>query len=251
MRAQLTVLTLLLSSLALAQGVGPTPPDAARVADRLDELWKTRDEAASVEGSNDAIRSGVLAFPGDYEVLWRAARFRWWQADGEGDEKRKRMVAKAGWDYARRAEEARADGPEAKYYLALNIGAYSQAVGVINAIAEGLEGRFVDSLDFAIAHQEQFDRAGGHTAKGRYYWELPWIKRDLKKSRAELEKGIALHPEHLRNFYYLAQTLEKDGDRAGARAALAKVLDGPDAYDPPEARRIKAWARALSAQLER
>jgi len=250
MRSLLLIGLLTVPCLALADDAAVPAPDAAAVAARLDELWKTRDEEASVKGTNDAIREGVQAFPTSYEILWRASRFRWWQADGEAAELRKRMVAKEGWNYANRALEARADGPEGKYYFALSIGAYSQAVGVLVAIGEGLEGRFVDALDFAIAHQEGFDRAGGHTAKGRYWWELPWIKRDLKKSRAEIEKGLALHPEHLRNYYYLAQTLERDGDKAGARAALDKALNGSEAYDPPEARRIKAWAKAYAAELK-
>jgi tetratricopeptide (TPR) repeat protein len=247
-RGLLAVLPLL-PAMVLGQDAGAPSPDAATSVARLDELWKTRDDPASIAGINDAIRMGVRSFPTDYQILWRASRFRWWEADGEAKEIRKRMVAKEGWNYANRALEARPDGAEGKYYLALSIGAYSQAVGVLNAIAEGLEGRFVDALDFAIAHQEDFDRAGGHTAKGRYYWELPWIKRDLKKSKAELEKSLALHPEHLRNYYYLAQTLQKDGDKAGARAALDKALTGPDTYDPPEARRVKAWASAIASEL--
>ena len=248
MRALL--LTCLLTVPAVASAEDPGMPDAASYVARLDELWKTRDEEASVKATNDAIREGVRAFPTDYQILWRASRFRWWEADGEAAEKRKRMVAKEGWNYANRALEAKAGGTEAKYYLALSIGAYSQAVGVLKAISEGLEGTFVEALDYAIAHDEGFDRAGGHTAKGRYWWELPWIKRDLKKSKAEIEKGLALHPEHLRNYYYLAQTLEKDGDKAGARAALEKALSGADAYDPPEARRVKAWARAYQGELK-
>jgi tetratricopeptide (TPR) repeat protein len=249
MRALVLVALLSIPLASLAEDAAGPPATAAFYAARLDELWKTRDEPASIQGINDAIKLGLRSFPTDYEVLWRASRFRWWEADGKTDELRKRMVAKEGWNYATRALEAKPDGAEGKYYLALSIGAYSQAVGVINAIAEGLEGRFVESLDYATTHNEDFDRAGGHTAKGRYWWELPWIKRDLKKSKLEIEKSIAVHPEHLRNYYYLAQTLQKDGDKAAARAVLEKALTGPDSYDPPEARRVKAWAQALAPEL--
>ena len=190
------------------------------------------------------------AFPSGYEILWRAARIRWWVADGLTEEKLKKQVAKEGWNYAKRAVEAKPQGPEGKYYTALSIGAYSQAVGILKALSEGLEGQFVENLDFSIKNNESFDRFGGHTAKGRYHWELPWPKRDLGKSKAELQKSIDKHPEHLRNYYFLAATLLKDGDAKGAKVANDKALNGSDAYDPPEARRVKAWAKAQGALID-
>lgn len=223
--------------------------DAASYVAKLDELWKTRDEEASLESADKVIRDGLKAFPDDYALLWRAARQRWWVADGTAAEKRKRQLAREGWNYAERAVKVKADGAEAKYYLALSIGAYSQAVGILKALSEGLEGKFNENLDYAMKHNEAFDRYGAHTAKGRYYWELPWPRRDLGKSKAELQKSIDKHPEHLRNYLYLAETLLKDGDAKAAKAAIDRVLAGSEAYDPPEARRVKAWARPLAEKI--
>lgn len=246
---RLALLFVALSSFAaLAQDAAP-PPDAASFASRLDELWKTRDTAEAIKDSDAQIREGLKAFPADYELLWRAARVRWWVADGLTDEKLKRQIAKEGWNYAKRAVEAKPQGAEGRYYTALNIGAYSQAVGILKALSEGLEGQFVENLDFAIKNNEPFDRSGGHTAKGRYHWELPWPRRDLGKSKAELQKSIDQHPEHLRNYLYLADTLLKDGDAKGAKAQLDKVLTGSDAYDPAEAKRVKAWAKPLAEKI--
>ena len=155
--------------------------------------------------------------------------------------------------------KAKADGAEGKYYVALSIGAYSQSVGILKALSEGLEGQFVENLDYAMKNNEAFDRHGAHTAKGRYYWELPWPKRDLAKSKAELQQSIAQHPEHLRNYLYLAETLLKDGDAKGAKVAIDKVLTGPDdvrsARGPPgeevgQARRGEDRRRAQVAVLE-
>jgi hypothetical protein len=255
----------LVSSLAFAQGGSEAPapappappegpadqkPDAQSFVSTLEACWKTRDDEASIKRCNDAIREGAKAFPTNYEILWRAARFRWWTADGSTDEKLKRTIAKEGWNYASRAATANPGGPEAKYYVACNIGAYSQAVGILKALSEGLEGQFVENLDFAIKNNEAFDRAGGRTAKGRYYWELPWPKRNLKKSKEELQKGIDQHPEHLRNYLFLAETLLKDGDAKGAKVQVDKVLAGDETYDPPEARRIKRWAKPLSETIK-
>lgn len=235
------------SLVAFAQDAAP---DAASFVARLDEAWKTRDTAESLKASDDAIREGLKAFPSDYEILWRAARIRWWVADGITEERLKKQTAKEGWNFAKRAVEAKQTGAEGKYYTAINIGAYSQAVGILKALGEGLEGQFVENLDYAIKNNERFDRSGGHTAKGRYWWELPWPKRDLAKSKAELQKSIDTNPEHLRNYYFLADTLLKDGDAKGAKVAIDKVLSGSDAYDPAEAKRVKAWARTLAAKID-
>ncbi len=234
-----------------AQSPDAPPADAAAVVATLDQHWTTRDEGASVAAINAAIRDGLKAFPDDYAILWRAARFRWWQADGETNEKTKRMVAKEGWNYAKRAVDAKPTGAEAKYYVALSIGAYSQAVGILKALTDGLEGQFVENLEFALKNNEAFDRCGGRRAKGRYYWELPWPKRDLKKSKEELAKAVAASPEHLRNYYYLAQTLIKDGDAKGAKEQIDKVLNGASDFDPPEARRVKAWAQPVAEEIQR
>lgn len=260
MRTRMLLGALLLSLSAQAQEAAPPPAeapapaaaaDAASFVATLEELWKTRDTAATAKATDEAIRDGLKAFPSDYELLWRAARYRWWVADGTTDEKLKKQIAKEGWNFAKRAVEAKGTGSEGKYFVALNIGAYSQAVGILKALGEGLEGQFVDNLEASLKLNEAFDRYGGRTAKGRYHWELPWPKRDLAKSKVELQKSIDKHPEHLRNYYYLAATLLKDGDAKAARASIDKALNGADAYDPPEARRVKAWSKAFAAEIDK
>ncbi len=248
----LFVCLLALSSVALAEEPAAAPAPAAAAdgpAAKLDSCWVTRDDEASIAACNAAIKDGNATAPKDYAFLWKAARFRWWTADGTTDEKEKRKVAKQGWEYAERALEVNPTGPEGKYYVALNIGAYSQAVGILKAIGDGLEGKFNDNLDYAIKNNEAFDRYGARRAKGRYYWELPWPKRDLKKSKEELQRAIDKSPEHLRNQYFLADTLLKDGDARGAKVAIDKVLTGDGSWDPPEARRVKAWAKSLNETI--
>ncbi len=248
MRSALALLVLV-PSVVLAQ-----PSSAADVASRLEDLWKTRDDPASMKATDEAITEGLKAFPEDFEILWRAARYRWWVADGATDERLKKQVAKEGWSLAERAVKANPGAAQGHFYVAVNIGAYSQAVGILKALGEGLEGKFNEQLELARQANEQFDRSGPRNAKGRYYWELPWPKRDLARSRAELKVVTERHPEHLRSWLYLAETELKDGNPKEARAALDKVLAGGEWYDPPEARRMKKWAgpiaEAIAAQLK-
>ncbi len=256
------VVWLCVASSAWAQDAGqgaaeaaapPAPPVVAEASpvEKLDTLWKTRDEEASLKDGDATIRAALKDKGEDYAVLWRAARLRWWVADGAKNEKLKKQIAKEGWLFAERALKVNGSGAEAKYYLALNIGAYSQAVGILTALGEGLEGKFLENLDFAIKNIESFDRYGPRNAKGRYWWELPWPKRDLAKSKTDLEFVAGKHPEHLRAWLYLAETHLKDGKPKDAKAAMDKVLQGSGAYDPPEARRIKDWAKPVAEEIEK
>jgi hypothetical protein len=221
------------------------------VTARLDELWKTRDDSTSLKASDDAIVDGLKTFPEDAEILWRASRLRWWVADGATESKLRKQLSREGWTLGERGVKAKADGMQAHYYIALNIGAYSQAVGILKALSEGLEGKFNDELEKARKGDTSYDRYGPKTAKGRYYWELPWPKRDLEKSRLELKSVLEKHPEHLRAWLYLAETELKDGKTKEAKACLDKVQTGAEGYDPPEARRIKKWAKDVSNEIEK
>lgn len=234
-----------------AAAVDPVPLPSA--VEQLDQLWARRDEAEALKRVDDTLKLGLKGGE-DYEVLWRAARFRWWVADCSSSEKLKKQVAKEGWLYAERALKVSPKGGQAKYYLALNIGAYSQGVGILQALGEGLEGKFLENLHASMAIDDGFDRMGAHTAKGRYWFELPWPKRDLSKSTAELELVTAKHPEHLRAWLFLSETLLKEGKISEAKQAIDRVQTGSVDYDPPEGRYIKSLTKpvadAVAARLK-
>ncbi len=196
-----------------------------------------------------AWREGLKTYPEDYGLLWRAARARWWSADGLTDQALRKQLAREGWNYGKRAAAKQPAAVEGHYFIAVNIGAYSQAVGILAALGEGLEGKFLAALDAACKADEHFNGEGCFITRGRYHFELPWPKRDLKKSKEFLGKAIGNQPGILRSYYFLAQTLDADGDKKAAKETLRKALDGASTYDPPEARRVKAWAKDLEKKL--
>jgi cytochrome c-type biogenesis protein CcmH/NrfG len=132
----------------------------------------------------------------------------------------------------------------------VGIGAYSQAVGILKALTDGLEGKFNERLDLALKLDPAFDRAGPLLAKGRYYYELPWPKRDLKKSASFFRKVIEQHPESLRARFYLAEMLLADGEKKKAHELLLEVSQGGVAYDPAEGQLVQRWARKLQANIQ-
>jgi tetratricopeptide (TPR) repeat protein len=232
-----------------AAAVQAAEPTAADVTKGLDQFWLTRDSGESVKSADALLRTGTKLYPNDYEVLWRAARAMWWVADG-ADEKAKKQYAKEGWNFAQRAVAVK-EGSEAKYYLAINIGAYSQAVGILKALGDGLEGKFNENLDFAIKADASFDFSGPLLSKGRYYYELPWPKRDLKKSKEHYEKVLAKEPKNVRAHYFFAETLLKDGDAKAAKEQIDQVFSIPESHNPPEAKRIRRWAKPVKEAIEK
>lgn len=215
-----------------------------------DALYARRGDAAAFKQLDEALTKAVQATPEDYEVLWRAARARNWQADGATDSKAKKNLGKQTWELGDRARKAAPDRVEGNYFAAVGIGAYSQAVGILTALGEGLESKYNERLDAALKIDPMFERGGPLLAKGRYYYELPWPKRNLDKSATLFQKALAKHPEALRGWLYLAETQLADGEAKKAQESILKVTQGSVSYDPAEGQRVQGWSKPVQAKIE-
>jgi tetratricopeptide (TPR) repeat protein len=242
MRLILLALLLLVASPSLAA--------EPQVLAELDALFAKRGDAAAFKELEAALKKASAAAPDDYELVWRQARSRQWEADGAKDERLKKALGRQTWDLGERAVKLAPERVEGHYYAATGIGAYSQAVGIMKALGEGLEGKFNERLDKALQLNPDFDGGAPLLAKGRYYYELPWPKRDLAKSASLYEKALAKFPGNLRAHLFLAETLLKDGKAEKAREAIQKVKQGSTAYDPAEARRVQELAKKVETEIE-
>jgi tetratricopeptide (TPR) repeat protein len=253
MRLSCVLCLSLLPALSLAAdavdaGTAPTvnPTYAA-----LDVLWHQRGDPAKAEDGIRQASAALAASPNDLELMFRLARATLWVADGEQDADRKQKLGREVWDLGDRIVKARPGWVGGHYYAAAGIGVYSQAVGILKALGEGLESKFNERLDRAIEIDPKFQGEMPLIAKGRYYFELPWPKRNLGKSATWYRKALALNPNNLRAMAWLAETLWRDGDVAGARAQLARVQEGHLPDDPAEEARVKSIAQKIAAQMEK
>lgn len=243
----LSVLAQDAGAVAAPAAVDANSPDA--IAQKIDKLYEKRDDEKVLAEMKTLLEDGLKAHPNDYGLLWRASRHYYWLADGVTGDQQK-ALGKQGWDFGDRAMKANPSGVEGVYFSGISLGAYSTGAGVVNAISQGLEGKFNERVDKAMKLAPEFNRGGPVVAKGRYHSQLPWPKRDLDKSAELLQKVIKKHPENLRAYLYLAETQLKDGEAKTAKETLSKVFAGSTAYDPPEARRVLSWARKVQAQIE-
>ncbi|WP_187323525.1 hypothetical protein [Stigmatella aurantiaca] len=240
-------LILLVLSLLAAWPVQAAPPELLA---SLDALHARRAEASALKELEAALKKELQASPEDYELIWRSSRLMTWQGDVAEDSRLKKVLGRQAWDMCERGVKVAPDRVECHYFAAVGIGTYSQAVGIMKALGEGLEGKFNERLDAAIRINPDFDLGAPLVVKGRYHYELPWPKRDLTESTKLLEKATGKFPQNLRAHYYLAETLLA-ADKAGkAKESIAKVTQGSGAYDPAEAKLVQGRAKKVEAKIE-
>jgi hypothetical protein len=223
----------------------------ADIAARLDALHLRRDDRAALAEARRLADGAAAAAPGDYAVLWRAARVRFTESDvpSRSDEERSRL-GKEAYELAERAIAANPNAVEGHYWAALSIGSYAQGMGILRALANGIESKFKQPLERATAIDVRYDHGSIPVVWAAYYLELPWPKRDRGKAAAELERALQINPANLRARLYQARIAADEGHAAQASALLAAIASAPgDKYDPPEERRVKMEAAQLARTI--
>jgi len=258
MRVSMSVaplLLLLLVSIPAAVTPPSTPPaslphDADALA-RLDQLHLRRDDPQAQREARRLADAAVAAAPNDYATLWRAARVLFTDSDDPSrpaDERSR--LGKQAYDLAERAIAANPNHVAGHYWAALSIGSYAEGMGVVRALANGIEGKFTRPLERATALDVRYDHGNIPVVWAAYYLELPWPKRDRARASRELERALQINPANLRARLYQARIAIDEDRTAAAKALLAEIAAAPDnRYDPPDERRAKKEAAALAAKL--
>lgn len=233
--------------------VAPTSaaPELSAALAHLDELHRKRDDRGAWNEQQRLVQSLIARAPGEYGVLWRAARFYFWASDDPSVPRDQRSRwGKDGWDLAERAIAANPNDVAGYYWAALCMGNYAMGLGVVKALSQGMEGKFRDRLGRAQALNPGYEASSAETAWGRFHDKLPWPKRDRKKAEAHFRRAIELNPHALRARVYLA-TSYLDSDRAPEAKRLLDEVNAaiPGHYDAPEERRAKAMAAGVMPEL--
>lgn len=240
---------LLASSLVAAGVVAPVPTAAMSRVERhapllslIDFIWLARQEKGAGDAMIDlAARASRLA-PRSYEVHWRMARSYWWLAHAAREEAKRRDWARAGMDWGHRAAELNGAAVEGHYYEALCLGEYATVVGVPTAVLEGVAGRIEGAALRAHAIDPTYDAGGPMILLGRFYFMLPWPKRDLERSARYLEEARERVPATLLARVYLAETYRAQGKNDAARGELLYVARaGPQPLRRLANEKLREW----------
>lgn len=125
--------------------------------------------------------------------------------------------------YADKAVKLNPDGVEGQYYNALSISMYSLGKSIMSALLEGLSGKLEDALNAAMKVNRTFDYGACLRIYGRYYFVLPWPKRDLDKSEEYLKETVQAAPNSMRGHLFFGDTLWKLGKKQEAKLEWQKA----------------------------
>ena len=243
-------LSVMMASVAglLSSGSAQPVPDSLA---QLDALHLRRDDPAALDEAHRLAEAALAAAPADYATLWRAARVRFTESDQptRGAEERSRL-GKEAYDLAERAIAANPNDVAGHYWAALGMGSYAEGIGILRALAGGVEGKFRRPLERATSLDETYDHGNIPAVWAAYYLELPWPKRDRAKAAQQAQRALVINPANLRARLYQARIAADEGRPADAKSLLATIAAAAvGRYDPPEERRVKQEAAALDKKL--
>lgn len=241
---------------AIAADVPATPAPAAAEAPkaeapkaagswvaRYDDLYQERDKGPALKEMYTLVKAEIEAHPEGYEGWWRRAELDCWQANGMADgTDLKKNVGKQCWDAGEKAVSINPDDVKGQYWAVVGMGLYSEGLGILSALSQGIEGKFKNRASLAIKLDKDYVDGGPTTVYGRFFWKLPWPKRDLPQSHELLDSTIKAHPHNLRTKLFMADTLDSQGNHDGAKALIKEILDAPLGVDKPDDRRNKKQA---------
>src|SRR6266704_376298 len=272
------VAVLAAASGAVAQGQPPGPPRPTvppglqippeivplgpRVQDRpgvsaewmasWDDLWTRRDDPAVLKQLKDLIQEHLAEDPNGFETTRRQASLVAWEADGEPDgSDDKAAKGKTAWEAGDKAIQANPADVRGHYFSGVGVGLYSEGVGILTALSQGLEGKFRERMLAALRIDKDFLDGAPQVVWGRYFFKLPWPKRDPEESIKVLRAAVRSHPNNWRAKLYLADSLllnGLEGEADEAQKLVQQILDAPGGKDLPEERRIKDQARKWKAK---
>lgn len=259
------IATLLVLSAALAGEPPPivaaTPPAVAAVAAedldallaRADAAWMERDAPGMLETSREALEAASRLAPEAAPVLWRLARHEAWLSEDPAiPDKLKSELGKKAWLLGERAIAADSTVVEGWFYAVSGMGNYSLGIGILSALAQGIEGKFKDRLSRAERLDPRFLGGAIPVAWGRFWFKLPWPKHDARRSEKALRAALEQSPDSVRAHVYLGDLHLDEGRTAEAKAEYQAALRKPPGqYDAPEERRWQGVARAALGRLER
>jgi hypothetical protein len=211
---------------------------------RWDELWTRRDATGVPNDLSSLAKAELAKNPDSFEGNWRRASLLVWQADSAADGSEvKAQLGKLAWEAGDKAIAAKPDDVRGHYFAGTGIGLYSEGVGILTALSQGLEGKFRDRIQAALKIDGDFLDGAPQGVWGRYFFKLPWPKRNVGESIKVLSAAIAQHPRNLRAKLYLADSLADDGKGDEAKKIAQEILDVPLQGDVPEQKRMKDLAK--------
>jgi len=131
-----------------AAAAAPAPGgEVGKLIAAADAAYAVREQPGKMDEVLRDLEAAEKLGPRSYEVLWRLSRYYYWLADDPKlPEAEKSRVGKRGWEIGDRAVEADPKRAEGWFYASAGVGNFSLAMGIVTALFEGMESKYLDRL---------------------------------------------------------------------------------------------------------
>jgi hypothetical protein len=210
------------AALFVVVAAGAAEPSATTIQ-QMDALWASRKDPESLRRLIEMGEKSARERD-DFETEWRIARACVFLGEQQENRTLKKALAVKGMEWGRKAMEKEPNRVEGHYYYGSTVGQYGATIGMLTAVTAGVAGKFESSMTRSIEIDNDYDEGGARIALGRFYYVLPWPKKDLQRSRRYLEESRKRHPQRLLTRLYLADTYYELGKKTQARRELQVIL---------------------------
>ncbi len=112
-------------------------------------------------------------------------------------------------------------------WTAVHIGMYANTTNPLAALFQGVPGKIEAFGKKAVKLNSNLYKGGAHRLLGRYYYKMPWPKKDLKRSLRHLQTSYRLDRSNAFSLLFLAETLLGLKQKSKARRLLQRCSRMP------------------------
>lgn len=247
-----------------------------------DAAWANRGDKAQLEAAIEAWNKAVAINPADWKTHAKLSRAYYFLADShlrkeaEGSDKQlatyekgtaageramagaspkfKEEVTKADGKVEEAVKHIPAEGIEAAYWYATNLGRWSHYKGLGAKL--GNKDKIKAAMTRVMEIDEKYFHAAPHRYFGAFYAIAPsFAGGDMDKSEKEFKKAIEMAPNYVgTKVLYAAEYAKKKKDRALFDKLIGEVLATPDDVIPdliPETKNEKDKAQSLKNDADK
>ena len=197
------------------------------VVSKADSLFASRDNDKDLQNAVSILQEEQLRDPSDYEVLWRIAKFSYSLSDRTNDKKEQERLLHQGIDAAKKAIAIDSKRVEAHFWLAANLGTYSEMKGIWKSLSSLHSIR--SEFETAMKIDPVYDNGAVYLALGEMDLRVPgFLGGDDQKGLRMLEEGYRKAPSNADLKLTLAAVYVKKGRKDDGKRLLQSVLDTED-----------------------
>lgn len=197
----------------------------------VDRRYHHRHIAGNLERSISILESSLSQDPDNPQILWRLGRSLVRLGERSKTRRGKLEIFNLAREYLERSIGKAPAFSESHFWLGLALGRIGQTRGALKSLflIGPIRREMRKTLELDPNH------SGAHHVLGEVLRQIPGFAGGSKKGAvAELEKAVALGPNHTAHYPALAQAYLDIGERAKAVDILRKALDVKTPNDPGE-----------------